>query len=72
MKLWLSPKIKYKTFKKLDKALYPNIDIIPVKGDKILWQLLRERKLNMYIEMDKDDPLEITLKNIPVKAKIIK
>jgi hypothetical protein len=67
---WLSPKIKYKTFKLLNKKLYPKPDITPVNGDRILWKMLKKRQINIFIE-ESDDPLCLTLKAIPKKAKLI-
>ena len=73
-KLWLSPKISYKTYKLLhDKTAVKDSGPTPEHFDKILWQMLKERKLNIYItdkEIDGDTWFP-TLKKIPKKAKII-
>lgn len=71
MAYWLSPKISFKTFKLLNKKLYPKPDLVPVGADKILWKMLRERQINIFLS-NGDDPLNITLKNIPRAAKLIK
>ena len=68
---WLSPKISFKTFKLLNKKFYPKPDIVPVNGDRIIWNMLKERKINIYLE-DSDDPMILTLKNPPSKAVFIK
>ena len=65
MKYWINPKIKWKVFKELNKPFQG--DLVPVNGDKMLWQMLRDRKINMYLsdlKKDKDDPMIITLENI--------
>ncbi len=65
MKTWLSPTIKWQTFKKLNKPFQGSI--VPVKMDKMLWEMLRDRKINIYfsdLKKDKDDPMIITLEQI--------
>ena len=48
-------------------------DIVPMHFDKILWQALRERKLNIgYDPKNKVDPIFISIRNIPKMAKLIK
>ena len=71
MTYWLNPKISFKTFKLLNKKFYPKPDIIPMNGDKIIWQLLRDRKINIFIK-NSADPLCLTLLPIPKNAKLIK
>lgn len=71
MTYWLSPQIKFKTFKTLNDKLYPKPDIKPMHADKIIWQLLKDRKINIFIE-NSNDPLCLTIKSIPRGAKIIK
>lgn len=71
MTYWLSPQIKWKTFKTLNDKLYPKPDIKPMHADRIIWQLLKDRKINIFLS-NGDDPLIITLKNIPRAAKLIK
>ena len=41
----LSPKIKFKTFKKLQEKLVKDSGPVPVNGDKILWQMLRDKQI---------------------------
>jgi hypothetical protein len=70
MKLWFSPKIKWSIFKKLN-APYQG-DIVPQHGDKILWQMLRDRQINIYfsdLKKDKNDPIIITTN--PIKGGMI-
>ena len=68
-KYWLSPKIKFQTWKTIcDK--FPDSGPTPKNGDRILWELLHERKINIYIQ-DGNDPINITLKPIPPKAILI-
>ena len=71
MKIWLSSKISFETFKLLNKKFYPKPDIVPLHADRIIWGLLKERKINIYLE-DSDDPICLTLKNPPPKAVFIK
>jgi hypothetical protein len=71
VKYWLHPKIKWKNFKVLNDKLYPNPDIKPMHADRIIWQLLKDRRINICIE-DSDDPVCLTLKNIPKQAVFIK
>jgi hypothetical protein len=69
--IYFHPKITFARFKKLTKGT--GGDIQPMHIDKILWQLLRERKLNIGIDLkNKEDPIVITIKNLPAKAKLIK
>jgi hypothetical protein len=52
-------------FKKINKSFQG--EIVPLKVDKILWQMLKNRKINMYLstaEKDKDDPMIITTEKI--------
>jgi len=69
MKYYFSPTISYKAFKKVcDK--FPTGGIILVRLDKILWKMLRARKINIGIE-NSDDPIFISTRSIPIKAKLI-
>jgi hypothetical protein len=71
MKYWFSPKIKYKTFKLINNKLSPQ-DIAPKNYEKIMWELLRDRKLNGYVDdKSKKDAVFFTKKEIPKNAKII-
>ena len=67
---FLSPKISWKTFKSINKKLYPKPDIVPIGADRVIWKLLHERKLNIYIN-NSEDPLNLTTKNIPKGSKLI-
>lgn len=71
-KLWLSPTISWKVFKKINDLFQD--DLVMEHGDEILWEMLRDRQINMYIstdKKDKDDPMCITVN--PIKGgKIIK
>ena len=69
-KLWLNPKISFKTFCKLNDKLYPKMDIKPMHADRMIFELLRDRQLNIYITSG-DDSMNFTLKEIPKKSKII-
>ena len=63
-KYWLSPQLSWKTFKKICDGV-PDSGPTPIHGDKVLWQMLRDRSCNIYID-DKqpDDPIIVTLKPI--------
>jgi hypothetical protein len=72
MNYWIHPSIKWKRFKELNKPFRG--DIYPVHGDKMLWEMLRDRQINMYLstaKKDKDDPMILTLASIPKKAKLL-
>ena len=67
---WFDPKIDYKTFKKVcDK--FPDTGPTPKEGDRVLWEMLRDRQINIGLQ-NGDDPIFITLKEIPKNATIIK
>ena len=73
-KYWLDPKINWKTYKLVyDKIAVPDSGPIPKNFEKVFWQMLRERKLNIYIT---DKPIDgdnwfPTLKKIPKKAVLL-
>ena len=70
--LWLDPKISWKTFKVLNEKISPPQSITPKNGERILWEMLRERKINMFIDSKSpEDPIVLTLKSIPKQATII-
>ena len=49
-KYWLSPEISWKTYQLLhDKTGVRDLGPVPKHFDKILWELLRDRKINIYI-----------------------
>lgn len=71
MKYWIDPKINYKTFEVLNNKLSPQ-DLKPDQMDKVLWELLRDRKINICIDTDsKEDPVLITMEQIPKNANLI-
>jgi len=74
MKYWLSYKISWKRFKELNDPCRG--DIVPLHGDKMLWELLKDRRINMYLsdlKKDRSDPMHITIKEYPKEGeKIIK
>ena len=69
---YFDPAISYKTFKKvMDK--FPDSGPTPANIDKILWQMLRDRKINIAIDTKAvDDPVVFTLKRIPSKATLLR
>lgn len=72
MKFWIHPDIKWKRFKELNKPFRG--DIYPIHGDKMLWQMVRERRINMYLsdlKRDKNDPMVLTLASLPKNAKFL-
>lgn len=72
MKHWISPDIKYKTFKLLNDKLSPQ-DLAPKNYNKMMWEMIRDRKINCYIDdMSKEDAIFFTLKDIPEDASLIK
>ena len=73
MKYYFSPKISYKLFKLVNDKLYKGSgsDIQPKHMDKILWELLRDRKINILVDTKSDDPIHFSLKSIPKNSKII-
>lgn len=72
MKYWFDPKMKWKTFKMLNDKFCHDSGPTPKEGDRILWEMLKERKINILLDTKcVDDPIIITLKNPPKKSKII-
>lgn len=74
MKYWLSPKISWKTYKLLhDKTAMPDSGPTPKNFEKILWKMLKERQINIYITnkpIDGDTWFPTT-KEIPQGANLI-
>lgn len=72
-KKWLSPKIGWRAFKKLSDAVNKFVNEqgpYPMHIDKVLWQMLRDRQINMYLDMKQpEDPLVITLKSPETSTK---
>ena len=49
-KYWLNPRINFKTYKLLhDKTAQKDSGPTPKNFNRILWEMLKERKLNIYI-----------------------
>ena len=69
-KYWLSPKLSYKNWK-LICSKFPGSGPTPVQADKVLWEMLRDRQVNVFLE-DSDDPIHITTEQFPKNALIIK
>ena len=68
---YFHPKITFARFKKLTKGT--GGDIQPMHIDEILWKGLRDRNWNIGIDpKSPDDPIVITVKNLPAKAKLIR
>ncbi|KKR45483.1 MAG: hypothetical protein UT82_C0028G0015 [Parcubacteria group bacterium GW2011_GWB1_40_14] len=66
---YFSPDISYKAFKRVcDK--FPDSGIVPLNIDKMLWQMLRERKINIGLR-NSDDPIFISIKPMPKNASLI-
>jgi len=65
----LSPTISFKTFKLLQKKLVKESGPVPVEGDRMLWELLRDKKLYCYFTNKLPEDMAISLK-LP-KSKII-
>ena len=69
MKHWISPDITYTAWKKICGA-FPDSSPTPKNGNRILWKMLRERTINIFLA-DSDDPICVTTKQIPRKAILI-
>lgn len=71
-KYWISPNISYKTWLKICKR-FPDSGPTPKESNRILWEMLRDRQINIFIMdiMDSDDPICITTKKIPKNAVLI-
>jgi N-glycosylase/DNA lyase len=71
-KYWFSPKMKWRTFKAIQDKI-PKTGIYPMHIDKILWQMLRDKQINIIFDASqKDDPIIITTQNPPKKFIKIK
>lgn len=79
MKYYLHPHISYSRFKQLNdhlnKLYSKDTGPTPKMMDKNLWQMLRDRTINVYIDTKQfkefGDPVIITQKSAPKNAKII-
>jgi hypothetical protein len=76
---YFHPKISFKKFKMINDALYKGTgpDIVMVNGDKIMWKMLKERKINIGVDTKRYskkyyDPVFLSIKDVPRKATIIK
>jgi hypothetical protein len=65
-----SNKIKYKTFKTV-MSKFPAGTIVPENIDRILWELLRDEKIYIFLDTKSDDPVSISLKMPNGKIAII-
>lgn len=64
-----SPKIKYKNFLTVwDK--FPIGGIKPMHMDKIIWQMIRDKQIYVFLENKKDEQVFIATK-LPQKRKIL-
>lgn len=71
MRYWFNPTMSWRTFKKLQK-ISKDDGPTPEHGDRVLYEMLKERKINMFIDTkQKDDPICITTKNIPKKGTML-
>ena len=72
MRYWFDPQMKWKTFKMLNEKFGRDAGPTPQHGDQILFRMLRERKINLYLDTrHASDPIILTLKSIPKKATIL-
>ena len=46
----LSPKIKWATFKLLQKKLVQDSGPAPIHGDRILWEMLRDEQIYLWFD----------------------
>jgi len=46
----LAPELKWKTFKELQDRLVRDSGPVPAHGDKILWQMMRDRKIYCWFD----------------------
>lgn len=60
---WIAPNLNWKAFKKLYDS-YPDSGPTILHGAQVLWKMLRERKINIYVE-NSDDGFVITTKDLP-------
>jgi len=68
-KIWvLDPKIKWKTFKELQRKLVKESGPVPKEADRMYWELLRENKIYCWFASDMPNDMGIGLK-IPKKYK---
>lgn len=46
----LDPKLSWKVFKELHDKLVKDYGPVPVHGDKVLWQMMRDRKIYCWFD----------------------
>jgi len=49
----LAPELKWRVFKELQDKLVRDSGPVPVHGDKILWQMMRDRKIYCWFDFVK-------------------
>ena len=49
----LDPKLKWKAFKELQKRLVRESGPTPMHGDKMLWQMMRDKKIYCWFDFVK-------------------
>lgn len=64
----ISPKIKLKTFKKLQKTFIKEIGIVPLHFDKMLWELIKDKRILCWFAKDFPHDMGIGLE-IPKRYK---
>jgi len=64
----LDSKIRWRDFKKLQDKLVKDSGPTPVHGDKILWQMLRDKNIICYFAEDMPNDMGICL-HIPDRYK---
>ena len=70
--IYIDPSISWKTFKLLNDRLVKDTGPVPVHGTRILWQLLREKKILCYFSNSLPNDMGITLKVPKGRFLIIK
>ena len=68
-KFWLDPKIDYEVWRTINNN-FPDSGPTPQEAERILWEMMRDRQINIYLE-DTDDPIVITTNPIPTGATLI-
>ena len=69
---WFDPRLNWKTFRHLNDKFSRDEGPVPQNIDKILWKMLKNRQINLYLDTRKvADPICLTLKDIPKKSKIL-
>jgi hypothetical protein len=63
----LSPKIKWKTFKLLQEKLVKDSGPSPLHGDKVLWEMLRDKQIYCWFCDEMRDDMGVGIKLPPAK-----